>query len=144
MKKVFILLASAAVVLTLALSVGCEKPDTEGDFSVELVGDTIKQDTAGASVNFEFVLKNNTDDNLTLSLDLPQDLQELPTNWWGSICDTLCYLLPHEVDVPAKGSHEGLHVAIQSDTLSTEGKVVMTVTDGEEVDSQTFILRIEG
>jgi hypothetical protein len=105
MKKLFILLASAAVVLTLALSVGCEKPDTEGDFSVEPVGDTIKQDTAGASVNFEFVLKNNTDDNLTLSLDLPKDLQELPTNrWWGSICDTLCYLLPHEVDVPAKGS----------------------------------------
>ncbi|MBN2380026.1 hypothetical protein JXM67_09525 [candidate division WOR-3 bacterium] len=117
-----------------------------GDFSIELVSDSIQTDTLGAILNFYFDLKNHTGNILTLTVDVPEASQYLPENWWFSLCDEQnCYPVPTDFEVPANGTLEGLHVTIGSSILDqeTEGKVIMTVTSGEEVDSQTFILEIE-
>jgi thiol-disulfide isomerase/thioredoxin len=135
--------ADLEVYQAAAYELGGGSPD-EGDFSIEVVGDSIKTDTLGAMVNFNFTLRNHTTTDLTLTADVPEATQELPTGWWFSLCDeSNCYPVPHDFEVPASDKLEGIHVTVGSYTEGTEGKLVLTVTDGgEEVDKQSFTLKI--
>jgi len=141
MKK---MLAVAAFSL-IFLGLECTKPPDEGNFSLVPVGDTIYTvDSLGISYNFEFTLKNNTATEVPLVIDCPASMQTLPQGWYISFCDTLnCYPLPCSTNVlKANDSLLGLHITIGSSAGGSEGKTVLTVTSGEEVDSQTFILKI--
>lgn len=118
---------------------------SDGEFSIEVASDTIQtKPNLGDSAYYYFNLKNHTSNTLTLTVDLPADSLELPTGWGASICEEgSCYPIPFDVEVPAKGTSQEFHLVITSGTEGTEGKVVMTVTGGEEVDRQTFILQIQ-
>ncbi len=142
-KVVITVSGSGTEVDTLTFILQTEEPDL-GDFSIEVVGDSIKTDTLGAMVNFYFTLKNHTGNDLTLTVDVPEATQELPTGWWFSLCDeSNCYPVPHDFEVPASDKLEGVHVTIGSYGEGTEGRLVLTVTDGgEEVDKQSFTLKI--
>jgi hypothetical protein len=122
---------------------------SQGEFSIEVEGDTIQTDTLGGEGVYYFTLHNHTNNALTLTVDLPADSLELPAGWSASICDEgSCYPIPFDVEVPANGTSQEFHLTITSSTEGAEGKVVMTVTGGggggEEVDRQTFILQIQG
>ncbi|MBD3286887.1 hypothetical protein GF359_09635 [candidate division WOR-3 bacterium] len=127
---------------------GGGNPDM-GDFSIDLDGDSIQilpVSQIGQSVNFNFTLQNHTQNPLTLTLDLPEILRELPEHWSFSLCDeTICYSVPSDFDLPASGLLEGLHLAIgtSAEDEETEGTMVLTAASGEEIDTQVFILRIE-
>lgn len=111
------------------------------DFSIELLGDTIKTDTAGAAVNFYFNLHNLTDSDLQLTVDTAE--VQLPTGWWIMMCDEfLCYPIPVDTLLPPWGSWKNLHMTIASSQEGAEGKVVMEVSSPDEVEQQTFILQI--
>lgn len=143
MKKMLVLTAAFAVIFAMGLS--CEKPPDEGNFSLVAVGDTVfTVDNVGLDHNFGFTLKNNTTTDLPLVIDCPASLQALPQDWYTLMCDTgQCYPLPCTTQtLKANDSILGFHVTIGSLTGGTEGKVVLTVASGEEVDSQAFILKI--
>jgi len=120
-----------------------------GDFSIGLESDSVQTlpvSQLGQSVNFDFALDNHTGNPLTVTLDVPEATQVLPDGWWFSLCDTMnCYPTPSDFEVPADGSLGGFHITLGTsiEEGDTEGSVTMTVTSGQEVDSQTFILRIE-
>jgi len=116
----------------------------EGDFSIELTSDTVLTIAQpGDDAFFYFNLKNHTGNDITLTVDLPQDLQGLPSGWFANICDTLsCYPMPSDFEIPANGSWDEMHLQIVSSGADTEGKAVMTVSAGTEVDTQAFILHI--
>jgi len=118
----------------------------EGEFSIELESDTIQiKPDPGDDAFYYFTLKNHTGNALTLTVDLPPDSLALPAGWGALICDEgNCYPTPFDVQVPAKGTSQGFHLTITSGTEGTEGRVVMSVTGGEEVDTQTFVLQIQG
>ena len=96
-------------------------------------------------VNYEFDIINHTDEDLTVIVDIPYELQVMPLLWGASICeDVNCFLPPYEVTIPAGEKLHGLHVALSpfgEAEQGTEGSVVLTVTAGEEVEEQTFICR---
>ena len=123
---------------------GGGSPD-EGEFSIEPVSDTIQtKPELGDTGYYYFNLKNHTGNTLTLTVDLPPDSLELPAGWGTLICDEgNCYPTPFDVQVPAKEASQGFHLTIASGTEGTEGRVVMSVTGGEEVDKQTFVLQIQ-
>ncbi|NLI97297.1 hypothetical protein GX441_01410 [bacterium] len=140
MKKILAITALSLIFLGLE----CKPPD-EGNFSVVPVGDTVYTvDSIGMSHNFEFTLKNNTAADLPLIVDCPTSMQTLPEGWYISYCDTLnCYPLPCSTMVlKASDSILGSHLTVGTMTAGTEGKIVLTVASGEEVDSQAFILKI--
>lgn len=123
---------------------GGGSPD-EGEFSIEVVSDTIQtKPELGDTGYYYFNLKNHTNNTLTLTVDLPPDSLELPAGWGTLICDEgNCYPTPFDVQVPANAASQGFHLTISSGTEGTEGRVVMSVTGGEEVDKQTFVLQIQ-
>lgn len=145
MKRFLAILAVTALVAVSGLGFECNGDNGEpdlGNFSIEVLGDSIKTDTLGASVNFNFTLRNHTGNTLTLTVDVPEDLLDYPEGWWHSLCDEgACYPTSHDFDVAANGSLEGLHVTVTSATDGTEGSIVVEVSAGEEVDRQTFILQ---
>jgi len=118
---------------------------SEGEFSIEVASDTIQtKPELGDTGYYYFDLKNHTGNALTLTVDLPPDSLELPTGWGTLICDEgRCYPTPFDVQVPANAASQEFHLTIASGTEGTEGKVVMSVTGGEEVDKQTFVLQIQ-
>lgn len=117
----------------------------EGEFSIEVASDTIQtKPELGDTGYYYFNLKNHTGNALTLALDLPPDSLELPAGWGVLICDEgNCYPTPFDVQVPANAASQEFHLTIASGTEGTEGRVVMSVTGGEEVDKQTFVLQIQ-
>lgn len=116
-----------------------------GDFSIALESDTVLTvQNQGDDAFFYFSLKNNTSAQLSLHVDTPVELRDLPTGWLTLICDdSQCYGDSVNVTVPANGSTQRLHVQMISGTEGSEGKVMLTVDAGTaEVDSRTFILKI--
>lgn len=144
MRKIVIILTSAAVVFTLALSVGCEKPEAQNDFNITLSSDSVQtMPNQGDDAYFYFTLKNNTASELSVKVNTPLDLREMPEGWFMLICDdSQCYGDSVDVTIPASDTSQRLHLQMISGTSGTEGKAVMTVTGGAEVDTQTFVLRI--
>lgn len=149
-KKIAGALTILGITFVLGLSLGCEKEGADddndtlkvGDFSIERATDSVKTDTLGASFNFVFDLKNHTDEDLSITVDTL--MTELPAGWWILFCDeNFCYELPKDTIIPANGAWEKAHMSIFSSTGGTTGKVVMTVSGGAEVDTQTFILNIQ-
>lgn len=118
---------------------------SQGEFSIEVASDTIQtKPELGDSANYYFNLKNHTGNALTLTVDLPPDSLALPPGWGTLICDEgNCYPTPFDVQVPANAASQEFHLTITSATEGTQGKVVMSVTGGEEVDTQTFVLQIQ-
>ncbi|TKJ42966.1 hypothetical protein CEE36_05635 [candidate division TA06 bacterium B3_TA06] len=123
---------------------GGGSPD-EGDFSIELESDTIQtKPNPGDTAFYYFTLKNHTGNELALHVETPGSLKELPEGWSSLICDDeVCYGDSLNLTLPANESSQRFHVQLTSSTSGSEGKIVLEVTGGEEVDSQTFILRIE-
>jgi|GEM_PF-1410784 len=123
---------------------GGGSPD-EGDFSIELESDTIQtKSNPGDTAFYYFTLKNHTGNELALHVETPGSLKNLPADWSSLICDDeVCYGDSLNLTLPANESSQRFHVQLTSSTSGSEGKIVLEVTGGEEVDSQTFILRIE-
>jgi len=147
MKRTVFLSAVAILVLAGGLAFNCDNGNGEpdpGNFSIEVAGDSVKQDTAMSQVNFYFNLRNHTTGGLTLTVDVPEELLDYPEGWWHSLCDEeACYPTPHDFEVAASGLLEDLHVTIGTSDSGTEGRIYVTVSADSEVDSQTFILNIQ-
>lgn len=117
----------------------------EGEFSIEVASDTIQtKPDPGDDAFYYFTLKNHTGNELTLHVETPDSLKNLPADWSSLICDDdVCHGDSVNLTLPANQSSQRFHVQLTSSTSGSEGKIVLEVTGGEEVDSQTFILRIE-
>lgn len=141
-KLVFILAVAIVAVGFLALNCEPEEEPVIDNISIEISGDTLKQDTLGASVNFYFNLRNSSEDDLSVTVDTA--LTDFPdTVWKVLMCDTfLCYPLPTDTIIAGNGSWDSLHLTFTTGLSGTEGKAMLTVTSGEEVDTQNFILKI--
>lgn len=147
MKKMLTLFIAAFAALAV-IGLQCEEPPPDkGDVSIELLGDSIKTDTMGVLVEYQFDLANHTEADLDVSLDIPEARRELPDVYWSaSLCsDEYCYpFLPLDTSIVVNGALENWHVTISAGhgATGTEGKVVFTVTAGQETDEQIFILQL--
>jgi len=149
MKKLFMTIPATILVLFVFLGVKCVKEDVKpssGSFTIEVTGDSIMTVTLGETGEFSFKIRNLTDYGDSVTVDVPQGLNELPEQWLWQLCiEGMCLLPgnPATVFVPAKGSYDYLALHIVTYEEGAEGRVTIEVRGiGNDVKWQTFILKI--
>ncbi|MBD3286888.1 hypothetical protein GF359_09640 [candidate division WOR-3 bacterium] len=150
MVKRILLITLATIMVTGGLAFECDDDNEESDLeniSIEAAGDTVKSVSAGETGEFDFKVLNHTEQAESLTVDVPDGLNELPESWMWQICIKDACIMPGNpatVEVPASGSYDELYMHVITDDEGTEGKVTIEVTGiGTEADSLTFILNIE-
>jgi len=148
MKKTLFLCIISVFVIVAGTGTDCTGQDDRGDFSIEILGDTVKTiSDAGGSGEFDFNLRNHTSGEICVTINVPPSLNNLPEGWDWMLCvGGTCKPPGEAADIcfSAGSILENSHLSIITSTESTasEGHVTMHVTHGDETDHQTFLLKL--